>query len=279
MKVTPKLVQELRERTGVGMSKCKEALDLADGDLEKAIEILRKKGMAAAVKKEGREAKEGLIGVGESGRAVALVEVSAETDFAIQNEKFKRFLNDVALEAALCQEADLAAFLKKTYSKDASLTIDAFRALAVQSIGENIQIRRLILFTKNPEISLGVYSHMRGKIVSVVELSGGSGSEELARSIAMHIAAESPDYLRPEDVPSSLREKEEEIARSQIKNKPENIVLKIVDGKLKAFYDQVCLLNQKYIKDPTLTIEQLVAAEAKRAGKPLAIRRFIRWQV
>ncbi|OGN63641.1 MAG: translation elongation factor Ts [Chlamydiae bacterium RIFCSPHIGHO2_12_FULL_49_32] len=279
MKVTPKMVQELRERTGVGMSKCKEALDLADGDLEKAIEILRKKGMAAAVKKEGREAKEGLIGVGESGRAVALVEVSAETDFAIQNEKFKRFLNDVALEAALCQEADLAAFLKKTYSKDASLTIDAFRALAVQSIGENIQIRRLILFTKNPEISLGVYSHMRGKIVSVVELSGGSGSEELARSIAMHIAAESPDYLRPEDVPSSLREKEEEIARSQIKNKPENIVLKIVDGKLKAFYDQVCLLNQKYIKDPTLTIEQLVAAEAKRAGKPLAIRRFIRWQV
>jgi len=279
MKVTPKMVQELRERTGVGMSKCKEALDLADGDLEKAIEILRKKGMAAAVKKEGREAKEGLIGVGESGRAVALVEVSAETDFAIQNEKFKRFLNDVALEAALCQEADLAAFLKKTYSKDASLTIDAFRALAVQSIGENIQIRRLILFTKNPEISLGVYSHMRGKIVSVVELSGGSGSEELARSIAMHIAAESPDYLRPEDVPSSLREKEEEIARSQIKNKPENIVLKIVDGKLKAFYDQVCLLNQKYIKDPTLTIEQLVAAEAKKAGKPLAIRRFIRWQV
>jgi len=279
MKVTPKMVQELRERTGVGMSKCKEALDLADGDLEKAIEILRKKGMAAAVKKEGREAKEGLIGVGESDRAVALVEVSAETDFAIQNEKFKRFLNDVALEAALCQEADLAAFLKKTYSKDASLTIDAFRALAVQSIGENIQIRRLILFTKNPEISLGVYSHMRGKIVSVVELSGGSGSEELARSIAMHIAAESPDYLRPEDVPSSLREKEEEIARSQIKNKPENIVLKIVDGKLKAFYDQVCLLNQKYIKDPTLTIEQLVAAEAKRAGKPLAIRRFIRWQV
>ena len=101
----------------------------------------------------------------------------------------------------------------------------------------------------------------------------------MARSIAMHIAAESPDYLRPEDVPSSLREKEEEIARSQIKNKPENIVLKIVDGKLKAFYDQVCLLNQKYIKDPTLTIEQLVAAEAKRAGKPLAIRRFIRWQV
>lgn len=279
VKVTPQMVKELRERTGVGMGKCKAALDESSGDMEKAIDFLRKSGMASAVKKEGREAKEGLIATYETDKAIAVVEVNAETDFVTQNEKFQEFIKEVAKEAAEAESKDLVAYMQKKYSKDPSLTIDQYRALAVQSIGENIQIRRLALFSKSADVSYGIYSHMGGKIVTLVEMVGGSGNEELARGIAMHIAADSPDYLRPEDVPADVKAKEEEIARDQVKNKPANIVDKIIEGKLKAFYDQVCLLQQKYVRDPSLTVTEVVQAEAKKQGKPLAIRSYIRWQV
>ena len=120
---------------------------------------------------------------------------------------------------------------------------------------------------------------MGGKIVTAVELTGGSGHEALARDIAMHVAAESPDYLRPDDVPEALRAREADIARSQVQGKPANIVDKIIEGKLKAFYDQVCLLNQKYVKDNTLSIAQLLEKEGKRIGKPISLRAFVRWKV
>ncbi len=273
------MIKELRERTGVGMGKCKEALEQAGGDMEKAIDYLRKSGMASAVKKEGRETKEGMIGSAESAQAVALVEVNAETDFVTQNERFKQFLHDIAKEAAETRPSSLEAFLRQVYRKDPSLNVDQYRALVVQSLGENIQIKRLLILPKSPDISIGIYSHMGGKIVALVELAGGAGQEALARDIAMHIAAESPDYLRPEEVPAQVRAREEEIARSQMQDKPANMMDKIVEGKLKAFYDQVCLLGQKYVRDNTLNIAQLVEKEAKRLGKPLAIRRFIRWRV
>lgn len=279
VKVSAQMVKELRERTGVGMGKCKAALDEAGGDMEKAIDNLRKSGMASAVKKEGREANEGLIATYESDKAIAVVEVNAETDFVTKNDKFKEFITNVAKDAAEAEATDLDAFMKKTYSQDSTLTMDQYRALAVQSIGENIQIKRLTLFSKSEDVSLGVYSHMGGKIVTVVEMVGGAGNEDLARGIAMHVAADNPEYLKPEDVPADLKAKEEEIAREQVKNKPANIIDKIIEGKLRAFYDQVCLVNQKYVRDPKVTIMQLVEAEAKRLGKPVAIRSFIRWQV
>lgn len=278
-KVSAHMVKELRDRTGVGMAKCKAALDEAGGDMDQAIDILRKSGMASAVKKEGREAKEGLIATYETDNAIAVVEVNAETDFVTKNDTFKEFIQNVAKEVAEAEEANLDAFMKKTYSQDSSLTMDQYRALAVQSIGENIQVKRLTLFSKSPDVSFGVYSHMGGKIVTVVELVGGSGNEDLARGIAMHVAADNPEYLKPEEVPASVKAKEEEIAREQVKGKPANIIDKIIEGKLKAFYDQVCLIHQKYVRDPNVTITQLVDAEAKRLGKPVAIRSFIRWQV
>ena len=273
------MVKELRERTGVGMGKCKAALDEAEGVMETAIDLLRKSGMASAVKKEGRETKEGLIATFESDSAVALVEVNAETDFVTKNENFKEFIYNIAKEVAESEATDLDAFMKKPYSQDSSITIDQYRSLAVQSIGENIQIKRISLFPKSSEISIGTYSHMGGKIVVAVEITGGAGNEDLARGIAMHVAAESPDYMRPEDVPADIKAKEEEIAREQVKNKPANIIDKIIEGKLNAFYDQVCLLHQKYVRDSNVTISQLVEAEAKRLGKPIALRVFIRWQV
>jgi len=278
-KVTADMVKELRERTGVGMGKCKDALDQAHGDMENAIDILRKAGMASAVKKEGRETKEGMIATAESKDAIALVEINAETDFVVQNDRFKHFANEIALEVADTKPASLEAFLAQPYRKDSSITIDQHRAIVMQSLGENIRIKKLHIFPKSSDRSLGIYSHMGGRIVTLVELEGGSGQEAFAREIAMHVAAESPDYLRPEDVPADVKAREEEIARGQVVGKPEQIIAKIVEGKIKAFYDQACLLCQKFVKDTTLTITDLVAKEGKRLEKPLAIRRFVRWRV
>lgn len=278
-KVTPDMVKELRERTGVGMGKCKEALDQASGDMEKAIDILRKAGMASAVKKEGRETKEGMIATAENHEAIAFVEINAETDFVVQNEKFKHFAHDIAKQVVATRPAGLEAFLAEPSHQDKTLTVDQHRAIVMQSIGENIKIKRIEIFMKGSHKSLGVYSHMSGKIVTLVEIDGAAGHEHLAKEIAMHVAAESPEYLKPEEVPAAVRAREEEIARGQVVGKPPQIVDKIVEGKLKAFYDQVCLLGQKFVKDNAVTIADLVANEAKKSGKPLVLKRFVRWKV
>ncbi len=277
--ITPTLIKELRARTGVGMSKCKAALEETSGDLELAIENLRKAGMASAVKKEGREANEGSIGIGESDTLFAFVEVNSETDFVSQNEKFKQFLKNVAEEAAITNPKDLDTFLSQKCHKDESLTIDEYRALIVQSLGENIQIKRIALLPKDKNLSIGIYSHMGGRIVTAIEMTGGEGNEILARDIAMHVAAESPEYMRPEDVPAEIKAREEDIAKSQVKGKPENIIDKIVTGKVNAYYDQVCLLRQKYVKDSSVTIEGLLKRDGKEAGKTFTIQNFYRWQV
>lgn len=278
--VTADMVKELRDRSGVSMGKCKEALDKAGGDMNEAIDILRKSGMASAVKKEGRETNEGLIGAAEGAKAVALVEVNAETDFVTQNEKFKQFLKDVAQEAADSSPASLEALMGRPYSKDASVTLDQYRALVMQSLGENIQVKRMSILPKESDLSIGLYSHMGGKIVVAVLLTGGTGQEALARDIAMHVAAESPEYLSMADVPADIRAKEEEIARSQVPaGKPANVVEKIVEGKIKAFCDETCLVNQKYVKDNAVTVAQLLENEGKRLNKQLGIKAFHRWKI
>lgn len=277
--VKPETVMALRKRTGVGMSKCKEALIEAQGDMEEAIHILRKRGMASAVKKSARETKEGVIGVGENAQGVYLVEVSAETDFVLQNDRFKEFLANLCKEALDSAPGSVEEFLQKPYSKQQALTIDEYRAETVLALGENIQLKRILDVKKAAELSVGVYSHMGGKIVCVVVLKGSNQHEKLARDIAMHVAAEAPDYLRPEDIPEEVKTKEEEIARSQIGDKPAAILDKIIAGKLKAFYEQSCLVNQKYVKDPAQTIESLIAQEGKKTGDDLQLVEFVRWQI
>jgi len=278
-KVTPSMVKELRDRTGVGMGKCKEALDQAKGNIDEAIDILRKAGIASAVKKEGRDTNEGLVAYAEGSNAYGLVEVNAETDFVTQNDTFKQFLRDVAQEIADTQPDSLEAFLQQPYQKDPSVTIDQHRTLVVQSLGENIRLRRLSVIPKASDISIGVYSHMGGKIVSVVILTGASGQEALARDIAMHVAADSPEYLSPDELPQSVKDKEAEIARSQVQGKPAHIVEKIVEGKIKAFCDEVCLLCQKYIRDNTVTVAGLLEREGKKLNQPIAIKAYQRWKV
>lgn len=279
VKITAEMVKELRDITGVSMAKCKEALDHSSGEIDKAIEFLRKAGITSAVKKEGRETNEGLIGSFEGEQAVALIEVNAETDFVTQNEKFKQFLKEVAEQATHCQSSSVDELMKQPYAKDSTVTLDQHRALVVQSLGENIQVRRLLVLPKRKEISIGLYSHMGGKIVVAVVLSGGAGQEALARDLAMHVAAESPEYLSPQDVPADVKAKEEEIARSQVQGKPANIVDKIVEGKVKAFCDEMCFTCQKYVKDNTLTITALLANESKRLGTQIEIQAYYRWKV
>ncbi len=277
--ITAEMIKELRERTNVAMGKCKEALEHSGGDMEKAIDHLRKIGVASAVKKEGRETNEGAIGYSESADAIALIEANAETDFVTQNEKFRHFLRDICVEAAETRPASLEAFLQQPMRKDKSLTVDQYRALTMQALGENIKVRRLQILPKSPDTSIGIYSHMGGKIVCVVELTGVDRQEALARDIAMHSAAEAPEYLRPEEVPAEVKEREMDVARAQIQGKPANIADKILEGKLKAYYDQVCLLHQKYVKDNAISIAQLLEQEGKRLGKKLDIRKFLRWKV
>jgi len=277
--ITAPMIKELRERTGVGMGKCKEALEESKGDIELAISNLRKAGMASAVKKEGRTANEGLIGVADNSTNVVLVEINAETDFVVKNDRFQEFTKNILGEIAATNPASLEAFLTQTYSKDPSLTIDQYRATIVQAIGENIQIKRLVIVLKSADKSVGVYSHLGGKIVTLAVIGGSSSSVPLAKDIAMHVAAAAPEYLNPEAVPAGVLAQEKDIAASLMKDKPANMVEKIVDGKIKAYYDQACLSNQKYIKDDSLTVQQLVAQHAKESGKELVLSNFIRWNV
>lgn len=279
MEITADMIKDLRERTGVGMGKCKEALVLAEGDMEKAIDILRKAGMASAVKKEGRETKEGTILSVEDKQHLVLLEANAETDFVVQNDRFKHFLHDCAKQALESKVKTLAELLQLPYYKDKSITIEQYRNLVIQALGENIQLRRFETISKHPNSSYGIYSHMGGKLVVVVAIEGAADQEGIAKEIAMHIAAENPDYLRAEEVPAAVIAREEDIARSQVAGKPANVVDKIVAGKVKAFTDQFCLVNQKYIKDTSVTVQQFLDICAKKIGKPLSIKCFWRWKV
>jgi elongation factor Ts len=277
--ITPTMIKDLRDRTGVGMSKCKEALEEAKGDMELAITNLRKSGVASAVKKEGRETKEGIIGISENKDLLALIEISAETDFVVRNDRFKQFVEEMAEQVAQSNPPSLDAFLQQTYVKDPSLTVDQYRATIVQAIGENIQIKRIFTIKKSSEHSVGAYSHAAGKIVTVVEISGGGQEEALARDIAMHVAAASPQYLSQDKVPQEIIEHEREIAKSQILNKPAAIADKIIEGKIATFYNENCLICQKYVKDDSQTIAEVVNQKSKEKNQKFAITSFVRWSV
>ena len=277
--ITSQMIKELRSKTGIGVAKCKVALSEAGGDIEKAIENLRKAGMASAVKKEGRATKEGCIASADSQNCVVLVEVNAETDFVVNNESFQQFASNIAEEIAQTNPTDLESFLTQKYSKDSSLTIDEYRATIIQSLGENIQIKRLQVFPRNESSSIGIYIHMGGKIVSLVEINGSSAEANLAKDIAMHVAAENPDYLNSSEIPQDVLTREKEIAKEQVKGKPENMIEKIVEGKVNAYFNQVCLIKQKYVKNPDHTVEEVVNQRGKEAGKELKIAQFQRWSV
>ncbi|HTW96111.1 MAG TPA: translation elongation factor Ts [Candidatus Methylomirabilis sp.] len=251
------LIKQLRERSGAGMMDCKKALEEAGNDLEKALEFLRKKGIAKAAKREGREAKEGCIqlAVNESGTEGYIVEVNAETDFVARNEKFQDFAKAV-LDLIICSHpVDLNALLSLKLKKG---TVKEDLDELSGTIGEKLAIKNFAIISG---ATVAGYSHLGGKIGVLVALDA-AGKNELAADIAMQIAAANPKYIQPSEVPAADVEKEKEIEREIMakENKPAEMMEKILIGKINKFYEAVCLIKQEYIKDDKKKVEQVLGS-------------------
>ncbi|MEY3660124.1 MAG: hypothetical protein RLZZ169_949 [Pseudomonadota bacterium] len=248
--ITAGAVKELRERTGLGMMECKKALTEAAGNLDLAIENLRKAGSMKAAKKAGRTAAEGLVltRIADNGAFGVMVEVNSETDFAAREENFGAFVAKVADRVFTTRETDVARLMASGLEED--------RLALVQKIGENISVRRAVLVGGNGE-TVGAYVHSNNKIAVLVALQGGT--VELARDIAMHVAATNPLVVRPEDVPAEVLKKESEIYTAQAaeSGKPADIVEKMVSGRLRKYVEEVSLTEQAFVKDPDVRIGKL----------------------
>ena len=280
--VTAADIQQLRQRTGVGMSKCKKALEEAHGDIELAIENLRKSGIASAVKKEGRATNEGAIAFHVEGERLALLELSAETDFVVNNEAFQSFLTHLARQVATSSVKTVEQLLEMPYIDEPSSTVEQQRAMIMQSLGENIQIKRLELIEKKTGEHFGLYSHMKGKIVSLALLRSDASTDDLkaiGTDLAMQITASKPEFLRPEEIPAEKLESEREIARSQLQGRPAHIMDNIIQGKLKAYYKEVCLLYQPFFKEPKKSVDDFVQEQSKALGQEIALERMLRWSI
>lgn len=256
--ITAALVKELRERTGAGMMDCKKALTQVDGDMDKAIDFLREKGLAAAAKKAGRIAAEGVVGsyVTEDGKVGVIVEVNCETDFVAKTDNFKALVEQIAAHIAATNPADVDALLASELD---GATVDALVTAAVAKIGEKISVRRFARY-EVAEGLVAAYIHGGGKIGVLVELTAGTA--ELGKDIAMHIAAANPSYLNRTQVPAAELEHEKEVLAEQAKNegKPEKIIEKMVLGRINKYYKEVCLVDQDFVKDPDQTIAKLLKA-------------------
>lgn len=256
--ITAALVKELRERTGAGMMDCKKALTAVEGDMDKAIDFLREKGLAAAAKKASRVAAEGVVAsyVSEDGKVGVIVEVNCETDFVAKTDNFKALVNAIAAHIAATNPADMDALM---VSEIEGKTVSALVTESIAKIGENISVRRFARY-EVPEGVVAAYIHGGGKIGVLVNMQGGSA--ELGKDVAMHIAAANPSYLNREQVPASELEHEKEVLSEQARNegKPEKIIEKMVIGRIQKFYKEVCLLDQEFVKDPDQTIAKLLKA-------------------
>ena len=256
--VTASLVKELREKTGAGMMDCKKVLTETDGDLEKAIELLRERGIAKAAKKSGRIAAEGLVEayVSEDGKVGAIVEVNSETDFVGKNEEFKAFVMDVAKQVVKNNPATVEELLAQPSIAVEGKTVQEVLVEKIATIGENMTIRRFARF--ETEGLVEKYIHGDGKIAVLVNMK--NGNKELAKDICMQIAAARPEFVNREQVPADRLEKEKEILKQQTINegKPEAIAEKIVMGRINKFYEEVCLIDQEFVKDPSMKVSQIL---------------------
>ena len=278
-------VKELRERTGAGMMDCKAALEENNGDMEKAIEWLREKGAAKAAKKAGRIAAEGLIGIAIEGSNASIVEINTETDFVAKNPDFCAYVQDVADEALKATSSDLDGFMAQKWQGSEKSVSDVLTE-QVATIGEKITIRRLEKVDAANGMAVS-YLHNGGKIgviVNVETTDTSDAAKEVAKNVAMQVAAINPMYLSKDDVDADYVAKEKEIIVAQIKedpkmsSKPQNIIDNMVEGKIAKQLKEVCLLEQTYVKNPDLTVAKYVEEEAKKLGTSLTIKGFVRYE-
>ena len=280
--ISAKVVMELRGRTGAGMMDCKKALAATEGDIEKAIDFLREKGLAAAAKKQSRIAAEGLVGsyVCKECNTGALVEVNCETDFVAKTDKFQALVNDIAIQIIKKNPADVDALLEQTFYKDESTTIGDMVKAATAEIGEKISVRRFARYEATGTVDS--YIHMGGKVGVLIEAAGelGENAPEVIHDCALQIAAASPvapEYVRREEVRADHLEHEKEILVAQARNegKPEKIIEKMVEGRIKKFYQDVCLLEQAFVKDGDISVQTMINQKAKG----LEVVRFTRYKM
>jgi elongation factor Ts len=271
MSITAAQVKELRSRTGSGMMECKKALVESDGDIEVAVESMRKKGMAKADKKADRTAAEGLVSISmdDSGLSGAMIEINCETDFVSRNEDFQAFAVGLSNQALGCADADLDAFMASNYAQE-SLSVEDKRRELIASIGENISVRRFIKVSAPSRV--GHYKH--GESIGVLVAMDG-GDDALAKDIAMHVAASNPLCVDESNVPSEELEKERRIfmAQAEESGKPQQIIEKMVSGRVRKYLQEVTLLGQPFIKDPDVTVAKLL--EKSKAS----VVSFVRYQV
>lgn len=283
--ITPAMVKELREQTGAGMMDVKTALTEANGNIEEATKILRKKGLAAASKKAGRVTAEGAVQAHVEGSTGVLVEVNCETDFVGRTDNFRNFAADVAKAIAHSKSGTVEELLNDKWPGPGGITIGQKVTELIASIKENITIRRFVRYHAPANAVIGSYIHAGGKIGVLDEVVAEKGSaeraHEVAKDVAMHVAASEPRFLSRNDVTQKDLDTEREIAREQaIKSgKPENIVEKMVTGKMEKFYGEACLLEQPYIRDDKSTVSQHIAAQAKEHGCSYVVTRFTRFKL
>ncbi len=298
--ITAQLVKELRERTGAGMMECKKALVEANGNLAEAEVILRKRGVAAAAKKSSRATKQGLIGshVNEDATLAVLIELNCESDFVARTEEFQSMAANLARHVAESGpyaegDAGVAQLHEQPYIADQSTTVARLIADSIAKIGENQGIPRLARFAvgengASAKGGLGLYVHPGSQLGVLVELSATKAETvgkpeflDLAKDLAMQVAAADPMFIRKGDVDEAVLEREKEIQRGRAlaEGKPEKMVDRIVEGRMAKFYEEICLLEQPFIKENTLTVNQLVAQKATALGDELEVVRFVRFKV
>ena len=277
MGVTMKDVKELRSRTGAGVLDCKKALNKVDGDIEAAVDHLREKGMAAAAKKAGRVAAEGLINlkINEDRKKGVLVEVNSETDFVAKNDQFQNLVSDITEHIMQSDKEDAEAVAEEKWFKNEDKTVNQVIKEAIANIGENINLRRFE--SVETDGYLYGYIHMGGKIGVLVEFANefDESKAEAAKNIAMHIAAINPEFLDRDSVDPEAIEKEKKIYKEQMLNegKPEHIIDQIVEGKINKYYTQVCLLEQEYVRDNDKTVAEVLEEN------DMEIKQFTRFEI
>ena len=269
--ITASLVKELRERTGAGMMDCKKALTQTDGDIDAAIDYLRENGIAKAAKKADRIAAEGLSYIEVKGNKAVILEINSETDFVAKNEKFVALVKNVA-EAILAAEP--ATLEEALHVEAQGGTVEAVINEGIATIGEKLSLRRFEVVTKSDADAFGEYSHMGGRI-GVLTLVEGSTDEEAAKDVAMHIAALAPKYLDESEVPADVLEHEKKVLTEQALNegKPANIVEKMIVGRINKFLEEITVVNQKFVKDDSFTVEKFLASKGGKLAK------FVRYEV
>ena len=272
MAITAKLVKELREKTGAGMMDCKKALEACDGDLEKSFDWLREKGIAKAAKKADRIAAEGLTAFVIDGNTAGIVEVNSETDFVAKNAEFQELVQLVAKTVVAANPVDLDAALKLDVDGKDLATVIAEKS---GKIGEKLSFRRFTVMSKNDNEVFGAYSHMGGKMTALVKIS--DTTDEKARDVAMHVAASAPEYIDRSAIPAEVLDRELNVLKTQAleenaksaKPKPENIIEKMIQGRLNKNLKEICLVDQEFIKDPDQTVAKYLGN-----GKVLEMVRF-----